>query len=297
MGRTNNFDALRLLAALFVVLSHMAALSGRKQWLAIAGQTWGSIGVLIFFSISGYLVTASWRADPDLGRFLAKRFLRIAPGLLTVLPLTCFVVYLIGQTGFPGNPMHALNGSLWTIEYEVMCYLLLVAMMLALPHPAIVGVALSFCAYLIWPNDYLAQFAPFFAIGSALSAYPILRSGRASALLLAMGATMFLYHHMLGLALIVPVASIWIGSHSWPLLREVPRIGDLSYGIYIYAWPVQQIVVAFMGPASNYWALLAATLAVLIPIAFVSWRFVEEPALRLKPARAEARVNVSSVYN
>jgi peptidoglycan/LPS O-acetylase OafA/YrhL len=93
------------------------------------------------------------------------------------------------------------------------------------------------------------------------------------------------------------VTSVWIGSRSWPVLREVPRIGDLSYGIYIYAWPVQQVVVSFMGPASNYFALLAATLGCLIPIALVSWRFVERPALRRRPGRAEFRVNADSVYN
>ena len=49
-----------------VLLSHMAPLSGRIEWIWMGEHSFGNFGVLIFFSISGYLVAASWNSDPDL---------------------------------------------------------------------------------------------------------------------------------------------------------------------------------------------------------------------------------------
>jgi peptidoglycan/LPS O-acetylase OafA/YrhL len=289
-GNTNNFDALRLIAAMMVVLSHMASLSGRDEWL-VWGRTYGTIGVLAFFSISGYLVTASWRNDPDLGRFLAKRFLRIAPGLMVVAPLTFLLVSALGLYGFPNNPYHTLNGSLWTIEYEVHCYLILAGLMLSTRHPALAGAALCLLGVVVWPKHPLVEFAPFFVMGAALHEYPIMR--RWSWVLVALGLATLPYRPILALALIVPPLAIWIGSRSWPILREGGRFGDLSYGVYIYAFPVQQVVVAYMGMSASYWSLLFVTLAALLPLAYGSWRWVEQPALARKPLREPASLRVS----
>ena len=77
MKRNNNFDGLRLIGALLVVFSHQFALAGRWEPRVIGDHSFGSLGVLIFFSISGYLVTSSWIADPHPGRFFTRRFLRV----------------------------------------------------------------------------------------------------------------------------------------------------------------------------------------------------------------------------
>ena len=112
----------------------------------------GEAGVAIFFGISGYLITGSWFADPNIFRFFAKRFLRIWPALavtVTVLWAFCHLPQQgISQLTFPiaadlfwsrnislvfgywdwtqffaSNPMPSLDRSLWTIPIEVQCYL------------------------------------------------------------------------------------------------------------------------------------------------------------------------------
>ena len=149
--RTNNFDFLRLFAALMVIYGHGWNLStdgGPGFW----GVPFARVGLDIFFSISGYMVTGSWLRAPRLGLFMRKRALRILPGLaacvtfwflagarLTQLPLADYltnhnalkylsniilhpVLYLPGV--FQGLREHgAVNGSLWSLFPEALCYL------------------------------------------------------------------------------------------------------------------------------------------------------------------------------
>ena len=100
----NNFDALRLIGAFLVLVSHQFALSGRWEPKAVGDHSFGNLGVLIFFSISGYLVTSSWLNDPNILRFATRRTLRMAPALCVSMPLTWAVIAALGLTGFPDNP-------------------------------------------------------------------------------------------------------------------------------------------------------------------------------------------------
>jgi len=160
--RNNNFDFLRLLAAFMVLYSHQYPLLGRESpYIPRLADNWGlsfgSLGVAIFFTISGYLVTQSWIHDPHIGRYLAKRLLRVWPGLAVVTLIAAFVVgpmvssltphdyfhdsrtwnylralHLKIIFSLPGvfeeNPFpNAVNGSLWTIRIEFRWYLYLLA--------------------------------------------------------------------------------------------------------------------------------------------------------------------------
>ena len=57
---------------------------------------------------------------------------------------------------------------------------------------------------------------------------------------------------------------------------------DLSFGIYLYAWPVQQLLILAAGPWLNPWTLSLAALACSGLLAWISWTFVERPILTLK---------------
>src|SRR6266536_3938918 len=98
LERHNNFDLLRLVAALSVIFSHAFLLSENSQdhdplMLLTGGQTiLGVVGVFVFFTISGYLVTQSFDATPQPLVFLAKRALRIFPGLFLCLAMCVFVI-------------------------------------------------------------------------------------------------------------------------------------------------------------------------------------------------------------
>ena len=66
-----------------------------------------------------------------------------------------------------------------------------------------------------------------------------------------------------------------------------PRFGDLSYGLYIYGWPVEQTLLYATGGALLWWQLFPLALMLSAAIAFLSWHLVEKPALRFKPRRAK----------
>ena len=159
--RSNNFDALRLLAALTVVVAHAWPLTGVSPSPMLGGIKVFHLAVFVFFAISGYLITTSWQRAPRVRRFLAARVLRIFPALILVVVLTVLVIgpvattlplgeyftspqtwgYLVTVTlaaayQLPGvfdqNPLDVVNGSLWTLGPEFACYLLVLTIGLVL---------------------------------------------------------------------------------------------------------------------------------------------------------------------
>ncbi len=147
----NNFDLLRLVAALQVVYFHiqfhmrtdMGALATPLRW--VLGPL---TGVPIFFVISGFLVSASFERNPDYRIYARKRIVRIFPALWVCLAVTVavlagagqlgdvaftpkFAVWLVAQLSL-GQALHLAafrdfatgipNASLWTISVEVLFY-------------------------------------------------------------------------------------------------------------------------------------------------------------------------------
>ena len=166
-ARQNNFDALRLAAAISVIFSHsflIAEGTQNNEWLIrLTGNQsiLGLPGVFVFFAISGFLVTQSFEQTPDPWRFLAKRSLRIFPGLFVATLLSAFVLgplvttlplgaylnrpepydYVFGNTllnqtvhelpgvSFVANPVGLeVNGSLCTLRLEFVMYLMVLAL-------------------------------------------------------------------------------------------------------------------------------------------------------------------------
>ncbi len=66
---------------------------------------------------------------------------------------------------------------------------------------------------------------------------------------------------------------------------DIGRVGDFSYGIYLYAFPVQQTLIYFFKNSLNGWLLVFFATAVTLPLAMISWYLVEKPALKLKASR------------
>ena len=322
----NNFDGLRLSGALFVLVSHQFALSARPEPVFL-GLKLGTIGVLMFFAISGFLVTASWRSDPHAGRFFARRLLRVWPALalclvvsiaflVTVLipaaarsDVPAVVMYLLPNFVFdwrdgiflPGNPHPYFFGALWTIPIEMQCYVALAVLGIVasarLRLALIIASAVVLGLYLlgVQPAGLLASHGffqlhdslnlpVFFLAGALACAVPILQSARACVVMVMLGILCAAFGFA-GLAwvLSLPAIVLFVGKMSWPGLRDGARWGDMSYGIYLWAWPVQQIGVAALGPRTPYLVLLSATLAVVVPLSICSWHFVEKRSLRLKP--------------
>jgi peptidoglycan/LPS O-acetylase OafA/YrhL len=154
----NNFNFLRLLLAVLVLLSHAPELIDGNRHREILTQifhtiSFGELAVDGFFLLSGYLIIQSWQRSPQLFTFLKKRVLRIYPGFIVATLISAFIVGPLGAGSslpdymaqfnplkfisgilllktpiappvFLGQPHPQVNGSLWTIGYEFRCYLL-----------------------------------------------------------------------------------------------------------------------------------------------------------------------------
>jgi peptidoglycan/LPS O-acetylase OafA/YrhL len=118
--------------------------------------------------------------------------------------------------------------------------------------------------------------------------------GVAAALILAAAAL-----HSLGFAgeeawaLAISYTALWAGAAGPGWLRHYNKLGDYSYGTYIYAWPVQQTFVALV-PGIAPFQLLALSLPFVLLLACMSWHLVERPALGMKGLRL-ASVHLTAI--
>ena len=85
----------------------------------------------------------------------------------------------------------------------------------------------------------------------------------------------------LATALALPYIVVLLAYRTSHLVRLPRRLGDYSYGLYIFAFPVQQAVVLWLKPSSGLITFAVAT-PIVLALAVLSWHFVEAPALTLK---------------
>ncbi|WFL78076.1 acyltransferase [Altererythrobacter arenosus] len=326
-GEKNGFDTIRLLAACAVIFSHSFPLTGRHEPLmALTGQaTLGDLAVAAFFLISGLLVSASFDRG-SLARYADRRLRRIMPGLVvsvaisafvfgsifSSLPLGEFLVHpetlrFLGNALFlpvgydlPGvfldHPMRAVNGSLWSLKYEMACYVFVPIALAAARwrKPAVIAA-------------WLASFAVAWAIpdGARGAAY-VLDLGAGLFRFYGTGMLLYLFADRVvirrdwawyALALMIAAAftplfeevAATAGAYAMvsfaylcgKRFRKLTAKGDISYGVYVYAFPIQQMFVPLSLTFALPWlgnALLALPLAAFAGL--LSWLVVERPALK-----------------
>jgi peptidoglycan/LPS O-acetylase OafA/YrhL len=323
----NNFDSIRLFAALAVVFSHAFPITcGSDDCEPLHrfsnGQTTiGTIAVGVFFVISGFLITRSFElGQHDLRgalRFVRARALRIFPALFVTLLLLSFALGPILSTlsvreyfghsqvlsfflvnvslssfhdGLPGvfshNPFaNSVNGSLWTLRYEVRCYALIFVLgILRLITSSVLAIlflaALGVFAFLGHESWFLAAF---FLGGAFLYVRPLPLDGRIAAVC---AGIIILSLCIGGFQMIAPIFGtylvMWLALSDSVRLPRVAKYGDYSYGIYIYAFPVQQMVAQFMAAGGTwYWnVLISGPISIILGV--LSWILIERPALALK---------------
>jgi peptidoglycan/LPS O-acetylase OafA/YrhL len=89
--------------------------------------------------------------------------------------------------------------------------------------------------------------------------------------------TLFVAYHLSVTYMILWVAYVPNGG-----IRKFNQLGDYSYGVYIYAFPVQQSV-ALLSPGISVMALMIFSSIGALFLAYISWHLVEKHALELKP--------------
>jgi peptidoglycan/LPS O-acetylase OafA/YrhL len=337
---SNNFNLIRLVAALFVVLTHSFDIPGNGvneplRNLFGIDFPFSYLGLSTFFLISGFLITQSWVRQNSFKQFVLNRLLRIVPGLAVVVVLTMLVYgpvfttlplgayfgnietytylknILIIQTqghlpGVFANVYRGpINGSIWTLPYEVLFYLCVPfasgILFRTKLRSFVTVLALISAAYWMLVNHEVANmyssklniyrgslvlFGGFFAMGSVFYTYHekiAFRKDYFWAILLGY-IVLISFGNIILIRLVSPfvLGYLVFCLALWPSKLSVfGKNMDLSYGIYIYAYPLQ-IMVIYYFHVQNAWVSLLIVLSLVIPLALSSWYFVEKPALKLR---------------
>ena len=335
--QANNFDLLRILFAWFVIVSHSYVLNGdgaTDPLFEMTQQTFllSFIGVKGFFIISGYLIFKSMVVSTSIFEYLVKRVLRIFPALAVVLLVTLAAVYFIYPNKmtpffsnkevyayflgniilfkphffisgiFAGLPSSAINGSLWTIEYEFFFYLFILLFfyfrsnkkilkaLLVIVVALFLMVRLAFYDWTVQthffiPLEPLFDLGPYFLMGSLLSCFNFdtmpAKNALAAVLSLVLVASVYFKIGHTVVYFTLPFLVIYVGKQTSKLASWVhTTMGDPSYGIYLYAFPLQQLIIYWYRP-STLVLFVASTIGAFI-FGYLSWIFIEKKALALK---------------
>lgn len=336
-GHSNAFGFLRLLFASLVIFSHVPEIvdknANRELLYRITGEmTFGRFAVWGFFVISGYLITGSLLASSSKYSYLIKRVARIYPAFI-VASFVCIVlvVPLSGGTWtsglpaalaaggarmailarpmaegvFPGQSFNdyatGLNGAMWTIQYEFLCYLMVLALMvvgafrkpISVPFLSFALIAVgTFCVGVLpaglarrslFPGgpEQLFLLTGIFLAGSSFYLYRAkVHFDRRIILLASAGLIAFMFnvytapigYAVFGTYLIFAAAKT--GAGTW--IGKINDKNDISYGVYLYAWPAEQLLIRNIGTDSLL-LLVVLTWAIAAVLGWLSWIFVERP--------------------
>ena len=327
--RGNALNFVRLVLAAAVVLGHTTPLGGFSP---NALTEISAIAVNGFFVLSGFLIAGS-RMRLGLGRYLWHRTLRIMPAFWVSLVVVALVIapgaaVVSGETWqlssaltfITGNlslEIHqwgiadtlqdvpyvgAWNGSLWTLQFEFLAYVVagllltsrLVRRHLKLVLSLVTVLAAAAIAMAGGPLDVSSYFGvnslrlgASFAAGMMLWAFrdSLPRTTTLTALAGATSCVLYFTTPTLMYALAPLPLGYFLLSVGGSRRIRIGSTNDISYGVYIYAFPVQQLLVVLGGQHLGYVGLFIASLALTVPLAWLSWKLVERPSLQLKNLR------------
>lgn len=190
------------------------------------------------------------------------------------------------------------NGVLWTIRLEVIGYALvglLMAMSLLQDRkqivtiPIVVAIAVFSVVYVyVVPVKWISQLLlvlPAFCCGVFMNWLMRFHSPRGTiALLFTIGLVPAVYFRVLPetFSFLVAYPLLWLGAIEFKPLTWFNSRSDVSYGVYLYGWPVTQLLRSIFGEGMSGYQLAALALPVTAVVAYASWHLIEKPALRFK---------------
>ncbi|MGH1517306.1 acyltransferase family protein [Chryseobacterium sp. JK1] len=205
---------------------------------------------------------------------------------------------------FENNPYtSSINGSLWTICYEFSMYVM-VSSLFFIRKKSFVKIIVA----LIFVTSYiLSVFKPYllnglfmkielvsgsfynlmcFFTGGMLMTYVTIRNKKTETILILLALVILVISTYFGLLLYtcyftLPILVILIGKSSTPYINKLGEvIGDTSYGIYIYSFPIQQTLVHFY--KMDTIPLIIFSMVLSFAAGYLSWHLIEKKALGYK---------------
>lgn len=321
MYRQNSFTALRLAAALQVLLSHAASHLDFDQ-VSVFKLIALFPGVPVFFFLSGYLVSDSFDRSASLADYARRRFSRIFPALWGALAFSVVTLVLLhpvqlrtlmewtalqatgAQVWHPeawrGYGVGVVNGSLWSIPVELAFYAAL-PLLARLRNAALLTLAIASIAILYaaaGAHEGLVLISPLPWFGLFIAGMLARRLDWRPSLKLWLPVLLL----VLALSAASPVAGIFENRGNTSGIANLVALcaaalalgqcagvrlrADLSYGLYLYHMPVLNAALG-LGLAGK--AALAATLAGSATMAALSWLAIERPGRRHRKAEAITR--------
>lgn len=331
-GRDNNFNFLRLLFSVLVLVSHSPEqIDGNRKREVLTRLfgtiSFGDLAVDGFFLLSGYLIVKSWQQKQQIMDFFNKRIRRIFPGYLAAFLISIFFLGPFGvdnvatyfsdlsasslivsalqlqkplvKNVFPGTHYADLNGAMWSIAYEFRCYVLVALIGLIgakwqkiiwlilfilflifslLPKSLISALHFPGISYLIDDPLKFARLFAFFCGGACFYLYNNKITWNRKLVVIATLALLPLMFHPqfvnIGLATLGAYLLFWIAFAKLPSLNKFQSMRDISYGLYLYGWPIQKLLNWYF-PLASPWLLLLPALISSSIAGLASWHFVE----------------------
>lgn len=213
---------------------------------------------------------------------------------------------------FAGQPYPRVNDSMWTISYEFRCYLLVAALgmwglarrwiwlgltalaLVLVGYPEISSsITFKGSGVLIGNPVELIHFLSFFLAGGCFYIFRNqIRYSSIAALVLLPIALLGLFNMEVTRLLLPTVGAyilFWFAFTPLPILQRFEAYPDISYGVYLYGWPTQKLLLWYW-PSLSPWLLFALSCVITFACGLCSWYLVEKPFLKLKKAGSQNRI-------
>jgi len=323
----NNFDLLRLILSIIVVIVHTAELSQIEAMARFSRYFSSVIAVDSFFIVSGFLIFMSFDNSSSLYSFAIKRVRRIAPAYSVVILLSSLILFFVSTKSFDNyfniefiryiffnlltlnflqptinglfadNNIQAINGALWTIKIEVSFYII-VPIIGYLLHKTnklfilttIYTLSISYSLILFWlyqtssleiylklEKQIFGQLA-FFVSGALIYYFYDTFKKRSIYLLIISIIILWVHHFIINIYFLYPIAlaiSIIYFATQFKYLGDFGKYGDISFGIYIWHFPIIQVFVHYH-LFDNLLLGLILLIISLLTISLLSWHFIEK---------------------
>ena len=216
--------------------------------------------------------------------------------------LYLYITYYLPGVFTSNKLPNAVNGSLWSLPVEFAMYLLIVIIgFVRAPKWGVLAAALVFMALsagwafqatemLVYYRTDMRQLVlcgVYFFVGACMNQFKVDRffnlTYALAAVMVWLALSRWIVVFIMASWVFLPFIVLAFGTaKNSPLARLTSW--DFSYGIYIYAFPIQQTIV-YLFPKIDFLAYFGSTFVITVALAALSWLFVEKPALKLKPFR------------